>query len=305
MSQKIINLFLDMMSAERGAAENTLCSYRHDLEQFFQITKIDAAQIKQAQIQLYLQKLKERSYAPRTQARKLSALKEFCKFLYTEDILNENPTLNISVPKLDKPLPKFQTPEQIRCLIDRAVSHGTPAFKRIAVMISLMFATGLRISELVALKENAVNHDKRQVCIRGKGNKERIVPVAKSVLKDLADYASYRNFFIGKNKTSIWLFPSKRGGHIDRSSFAKTLKQLAKECDMNLSTVSPHTLRHSFATNLLNHDADLRSVQEMLGHKSINTTEIYTHVSTSHLLAEVCQNHPLNKFHPENHEHEQ
>lgn len=306
MKQKAVDLFLDMMAAEKGAADNTLAAYRRDLRQFFKFSNINAEDIKPAHITAYIQNLGEQYFTPKTQARKLSALREFCRFLYIEKILPDNPAADASTPKQDKSLPKFLTPKQVKMLTERAKEHTDPSMRRIGTMISLMFAAGLRVSELVSLPENAVNHDKKQILIHGKGNKERIVPVAAFALDELNDYALYREDFIAKGETGNWLFPAKRGasGHISRSTFFQQLKKLAIECDLNPKLVSPHTLRHSFATNLLNHGADLRAVQKMLGHESIATTEIYTHITSSQLMEKVRRAHPLNRYHLEDIAHE-
>lgn len=296
MWKKYISWFLDMMSAEKGATENTLQAYRRDIEQFFEITETEPENILPQTVSDYIKKLNVMAYTTKTQARKLSALREFCRFLFSEKILKDNPTTNILTPKQEKPLPKFLTPEQILQLIQQAQNHHSFSFKRIGVMIELMFATGLRVSELVALPDNAINYDKRQLCVRGKGNKERIVPISRKAIETVLDYTeSYREKFIVKNKKSSWLFPSKSAvsGHITRDTFFKQLKLLALECGFNSQLVSPHVLRHSFATNLINHQADLRSVQKMLGHESVATTEIYTHITSKKLMETIRQKHPL------------
>lgn len=306
MRYQAVNLFLDMMAAEKGAADNTLAAYRCDLKQFFEYSKIEAEQIEPKHITAFMQKLGEKCYSPRTQARKLSSLREFCRFLYIEKILQTNPAADATSPKADKPLPKFLTPRQIRLMTERAKQYSDPSMRRIGVMISLMFAAGLRVSELVSLAENAVNHDKKQVRVHGKGSKERIVPVADFALRELNDYALYRDNFITRKQNDIWLFPAKRGltGHISRTTFYSCLKQLAIDCDLNPKLVSPHALRHSFATNLINHGADLRAVQKMLGHESIATTEIYTHITSQQLMAKVCRSHPLAQHHLQEISHE-
>lgn len=302
MHKQAIEMFLDMMAAEKGAANNTIAAYRQDLTQFLQFNNICANQICSEHISKYIQQLGAEFKSSRTQARKLSAIREFCRFLYSEKILAENPSLNISSPKQEKNLPKFLTARQIELLVKKAGTHNNLQFKRAGLIIGLMFATGLRVSEAVSLPENAINHDKKEVIVRGKGSKERIIPVSDETLKQLSDYANYRNYFIADGKKSAWLFPSKRGNnnHISRSGFFRLLKELALECDLNPELISPHTLRHSFATNLVNHDADLRSVQKMLGHESVATTEIYTHITSERLLKAVSKKHPLNRYFSEN-----
>ena len=290
--------FLDMMASEKGCSQNTLKAYCSDLKQFFEECSVLPADISEKHISAYIEFLHKKHYLPKSQARKISALKEFCKFLFSEKILRKNPMLYVDCPKQEKPLPKFLTPKQIEDLINQAQNHSKNEIKRIGVMISLMFACGLRVSELVSLPVNAVNHDKKEISVYGKGSKERIVPVSQKALKDLNEYASFRDFFVKKGQNDKFLFPSKNSacGHITRDAFFKNLKKLAMTCGLNVSLVSPHTLRHSFATNLLNHDADLRSVQKMLGHESVVTTEIYTHIISDKLIETVQQKHPLKDF---------
>ena len=298
--KKHLAWFLDMMAAEKGAADNTLAAYRHDINQFFAFTGIESPeQISVKDISFYINKLGEKAFAPKTQARKLSALREFCRFLFSEKILKDNPTANILTPKQEKPLPKFLTPQQIRQLVERAQNHKSLSGKRIGVMIQLMFATGLRVSELVALPENAINYNKHQLSVCGKGSKERLIPISQSAIEAILDYTNKtRDNFIAKGKKSPWLFPSKTAadGHITRDAFFKELKKLAAECGFDTRLISPHTLRHSFATNLINHQADLRSVQKMLGHESVATTEIYTHITSQRLMDTVKQKHPLQRL---------
>lgn len=290
--------FLNMMAAEKGAADNTLEAYKSDIEQFLEICGIKANQISSYYITLYLERLNQKSYAAKTQTRKLSSLREFCRFLYGEGIIHDNPAAEISAPKQEKPLPKFLTPVQVTLLIHQAEKHNNSSVRRIGTMICLMFATGLRVSEVIGLPVTSVNYDKMQITVRGKGNKERIIPISQSAKQTLLDYNTYRSEFIKSNQTSRWLFPSKSStsGHMSRSGFFKNLKQLALECGLPAEIISPHTLRHSFATNLLNHDVDLRSLQKMLGHENIATTEIYTHIIPRKLIQTVQEKHPLQKF---------
>ena len=296
MSIEAINLFLDMITAEKGSSHNTAVSYQYDLIQFFDITKTNARNITRKHISDYVQELANLHYAPKSQARKLSAVREFCKFLLQEKILTDNPCLNIITPKLEKKIPNFLSPSQIKILIETAKKQPNFSIKRIGVMINLMFATGLRVSELIQLSENSINYDKKIVTVIGKGNKERIIPIAEHARNDVRDYANtYRQVFIKKRKVSAWLFPSLRSasGHITRDAFFKCLRTLAINAELNPDIISPHTLRHSFATNLINNDSDLRSVQKMLGHENIATTEIYTHILKEKLADTVMKKHPL------------
>ena len=296
MSSAVIQDFLDMLTAEKGASANTIAAYRSDLMQFFGIIKTDYQQITRKGIVGYLKELNKLCYAQKSQARKLSALREFFKFLMQEKLIFENPCHNISAPKPEKHLPNFLTAEQINILVSRAFKEDKPALKRIGIMIHLMFTTGLRVSELISLTENSINYDKNTILIFGKGSKERIVFISNQAKKNVFEYVkNLRHNFINKNKTSNWLFPSlsSKSGHITRGSFFKHLKQLAYLAELNPDIISPHTLRHSFATNLVNHNADLRSVQKMLGHENISTTESYTHILHDKLIDTVLKNHPL------------
>jgi len=299
MDIRHINLFLDMMAAEKGAAMNTLAAYRRDLKQFMDFCDVNADRLTKEHISAFLHFLNiNQHYSPRSQARKLSTIRDFCAFLFSEKIITDNPAAHISTPKIGKGLPKFLTPAQVLLLQEKAASYSSPALRRIGVMITLMFSCGLRVSELIALPATAVNFDTKQIRVCGKGGKERIVPVAKEAADALHDYAFYRSDFIAKGQNSPWLFPSLRSadGHLTRGLFFKQLKKLATECGINPDIISPHVLRHSFATNLINHDADLRSVQKMLGHENISTTEIYTHITPSKLLQTVFEKHPLQKL---------
>ena len=289
--------FLDMMAAEVGASQNTLDAYRRDLEQFVEICNKPFGQINQDDISSYLSYLGKKGYATKSVARKISALRDMFKFLFSEKQITSNPLMNISAPKPEKPLPKFLTKAEVKNLL--AVAHEKNDFrsKRLAVMLELMYACGLRVSELVSLPENCINFDKRQILVRGKGNKERLIPVAASTLKALGEYFTFRDEFIRGGRKSIWLFPSSRSklGHMTRDGFFKDLKELAVRAGVSPNKISPHVLRHSFATHLLQNQADLRTVQKMLGHENISTTEIYTHIMSEDLLRVVAGNHPLSR----------
>jgi integrase/recombinase XerD len=254
-------------------------------------------------IEKYLKFLNEKALSSRTVSRKISCVHEFYKFLQSEKIIAENPTQKFHTPKIDKNLPEFLTKTEIEKICSLKVAKENYSIERTIVMIKLMYATGLRVSELVSLQENAINYDMCQILVKGKGNKERIVPVAKAVIQDVLKYAKTRDAFLKKTKNK-WLFPSIRSlsGHITRSGFFRNLKQVALLAGLDSTKVHPHILRHSFATQLINNEVDLRSIQKMLGHENISTTEIYTHVTTERLAAEVKKNHPLMKYEDENNE---
>ena len=296
MGNEAVNRFLEMMSAERGASANTLEAYGRDVEEFLTYCGgLALKEISRDDVGDFVQYLGREGRSPKTVARKLSAVREFFKFLYTEKDIKDNPAADVLTPKQEKPLPKFLSEDEIKRLIAAAKECSGPKGRQMTAMLELMYASGLRVSELVSLPENCINFDRRQVFVRGKGSKERLVPVAPAAIQAVLDYLEQRDCFIREGRRSIWLFPSKssRSGHISRDTFFKRLKELAVKAGIYPSRVTPHILRHSFATHLLNHNADLRSVQKMLGHESINTTEIYTHILSDKLLETVQKLHPL------------
>lgn len=296
MGNEAVNRFLEMMSAERGASANTLEAYGRDVEEFLTYCGgLALKEISRNDVGDFVQYLGRVGRSPKTVARKLSAVREFFKFLYTEKDIKDNPAADVLTPKQEKPLPKFLSEDEIKRLIAAAKECSGPKGRQMTAMLELMYASGLRVSELVSLPENCINFDRRQVFVRGKGSKERVVPVAPAAIQAVFDYLEQRDCFICEGRRSIWLFPSKssRSGHISRDTFFKRLKELAVKAGIYPSRVTPHVLRHSFATHLLNHNADLRSVQKMLGHESINTTEIYTHILSDKLLETVQKLHPL------------
>ena len=292
-----LNDFLDMMRAEKGGADNTIEAYRRDLLQFFGFWQGKSLQsVKRDDLSDFMSYLGELEYAPKTLARKISVLRDFFKFLFSEKEIDDNPAFSLKTPKIGKSLPKFLTEDEILSLFHAAQEHSDLRIKRIGLMLRLMYASGLRVSELVSLTKNSLNWERNMLMVRGKGSKERIIPVAESVVEDVRDYmVSYRKIFLKEKQDSKWLFPSLTAmdGHITRDTFFKNLKKLAVEAGIYPSKVSPHVLRHSFATHLIQHDADLRSVQKMLGHEDICTTEIYTHIPNEDLMQKVFSKHPL------------
>lgn len=293
--ENYIWLFLDMEAAEKGASPNTLEAYARDLEQFSAFVRGGLLTAKASDVGDFAADLGQRGFSPKSVARKLSAVREFYKFLYLEKAIDDNPAAGVLTPKQEKPLPKFLTEEEIRRLIEAAENDRTFGSRRLTVMLKLMYVSGLRVSELVGLPLRNINAAEGLVTVAGKGRKERIVPVAASVIKEINEYKKFRKMYLNGEK-SPWLFPSKNAsdGHMTRNGFFKNLKSLAVKAGIYPSRISPHVLRHSFATHLLNHDVDLRSVQKMLGHKDISTTEIYTHIVSEELRGEVRRRHPLN-----------
>ncbi len=291
--RNLIADFLDMMVAEHGVVANTVTSYRIDLEQFYKQRQKPLNQITEDEVLDYICQLNKKGYATKTIARKISTLRNFYKFLYSEKETRDNPTAQIILPKTEKPLPRFLTATEIDSLINTARKKANHSSQRLAVMLELMYACGLRVSELVGLPENSINFDKKQIIVFGKGGKERIIPIASKAIASLHQYIQIKK----TPPNNKWLFPSQQSktGHLTRNMFFKDLKKLAIECGIYPSKVSPHVIRHSFATHLLQNGADLRSVQKMLGHSSICTTEIYTHILSEELMERVIANHPLAK----------
>ncbi len=297
MAKKIVDEFLEMILASKGLSDNTVLAYQNDINQFLEMIKIDYRIVEPQDVDKFLQKLAKKGMSAKSMARKLSAVREFYRFLLEEKKIKKNPAINILPPKQQKPLPKFLTQDEILLLIDEASQNDSFAYRRLLVMLELMYACGLRVSELVSLPENCINFDKMQILIKGKGSKERIIPVAGVVLKKIIKYFDDREVYLN-GKKSKWMFASKlsKSGHITRDNFFKLLKKLAINIGISPAKISPHVLRHSFATHLLNKDVDLRSLQKMLGHEDIATTEIYTHIISQDLINHVQKTHPLSKI---------
>jgi len=287
-----------MMSAERGASPRTLQAYTRDLEDltaFLKGTPANAAS--REDLRRYLDHLLGEAMAPRTSARRLSCLRQFFKFLYAEGVRTDDPTATLESPRLGRPLPKFLTEDETQRLLTAAHDDEGPEGARMAALVELLYATGLRVSELVSLPLAAVR-GKTVIIVRGKGNKERMVPVGESARDAVEAYVPLRERFLApKLKTSPWLFPSSgRAGYLSRAGFSAALKDVAARAGIPVARVSPHVLRHSFATHLLANGADLRSLQEMLGHADISTTQIYTHVLDERMRRLVADHHPLAKL---------
>jgi integrase/recombinase XerD len=295
--------FLEMLAAERGAAENTLAGYRRDLEDFSDfLGRTKLAEANSDHISGYMSDLTRRGFAETSQARRLSALKQFYKFLYSEGSRQDDPTRTLSAPKKRGSLPKVLSMDDVDRLIETArlqteASHKSAAAalraQRMYTLIEVLYATGLRVSELVALPVTAALRDARLIEIKGKGGKERLVPLSHAAHSAMKMYVGLRSAE-GAYENSPWLFPSHGGsGHLSRQHFGRDLKDLAIAAGLDASKVSPHVLRHAFASHLLQNGADLRVVQQLLGHADISTTQIYTHVLDERLRELVETAHPL------------
>ncbi len=292
--------FLEMLSAERGLAQNSLLAYRNDLADFsgFLTGRGESAEtIGTDALRLYMQGLSDEGMTASTAARRLSALRQFFKFLVQENIRKDDPAALLDAPKRARPLPKLLSESEVgRLLAEARHLRDDPAESaRLTALLEILYATGLRVSELVGLRWPPFGDDARFLVIRGKGSKERLVPLSEPARQAIEDYAGWRRDFIAGN-TSPWLFPSRgESGHLTRQRFGQLLKDLAVQAGIDPAKVSPHVLRHAFASHLLAHGADLRAVQKMLGHADISTTQIYTHVLEARKQALVRQHHPLAK----------
>ena len=290
-----------MLAAERGAARNTIESYGRDLADFAGFCtrrKTAPDQAGPGDITDYMKRLSGAGMAASTQARRLSALRQFFRFLQAERVRDDDPTQAVDAPRQARSLPKYLSEDEVEHLLDAARERPGADGLRAVALLEVLYATGLRVSELVGLPLAALSRDGRVLVVRGKGGKERMVPVGGPAREALGDYLAVRDGFLksGRGGGAAFLFPSRsREGHLTRARFGQLLKDLAAVAGIPPKRVSPHVLRHSFASHLLAHGADLRSLQQMLGHADISTTQIYTHVLEERLKALVDQAHPLSK----------
>lgn len=300
----LIDSFLEMMSAERGAGHNTLESYGRDLLEYTSYLSrkgSSAAAAGTVHIRGYLSDLTAQGLAPSTQARRLSAVRQFHRFLYSEGIAEGEPSAIVEAPRRSRPLPRTLTIEQVDRLIavareqaEKATGKARLRAQRLHCLIELLYATGLRVSELLTLPIAIGTRDQRFLSIRGKGGRERLVPLSEPAREALAGYLKVRGEAPGRANGKDWLFRSHGGtGHLTRQHFAIELKELAAAAGLRPTAVSPHVLRHAFASHLLAGGADLRTVQQLLGHADISTTQIYTHVLSDRLREVLEAHHPL------------
>jgi integrase/recombinase XerD len=294
-----IEAFLEMLVAERGAARNTVEAYRRDLGNFAGFVKQNGSDLGAADsghIRAYLADQEAAGMSPRTAARRLSALRQFFRFQYAEGVRVDDPSAAIDSPRQTRPLPKFLAEADVDALLERAHARTGPEGLRLAALLEILYASGLRVSELVSLPVAAVRRDPRAIIVQGKGGRERLVPLNDTARRAIESYLSVRPRYVKGDDDGPFLFPSRAGsGHLTRHRFGQLLKELAVEAGLDPRKVSPHVLRHAFATHLLNRGADLRSVQRMLGHADISTTQVYTHVLDERLKSLVQEHHPLAK----------
>ena len=301
-AETLIERFLEMLSAERNAAANTRAAYQRDLidaAKFMASRQVALGATATADLSAYLAAMDKKGIAARSAARHLSALRQFFKFLVAENIRTDDPSAAIDGPKLGRPLPKLLDEDEMTRLIAVCAALDGPSGARLKALVELSYASGLRVSELVGMPLATVLREQPVLIVRGKGSKERMVPLNPAARTALNAYLEHRKSFLpkgaqGKPGTSPHLFPSRgKEGHLTRQRFGQLLKDLAIQASIAPERISPHVLRHAFATHLLDHGADLRSLQKMLGHADIATTQIYTHVAGRRLKELVEAHHPL------------
>lgn len=295
-SHSAIEAFLEMLAAERGASTNTLAAYRRDLEDTDDFAKEGLVKAGTETLRGYLADLARRDFAPSSQARRLSALRQFFRFLYGEGLRTDDPTGTLDAPNRRSPLPKILSETETARVLELAAQEaegGEPAALRLLAMVELLYGTGLRISELVSLPVSVARTKDRFVLVRGKGGRDRMVPLSRTVKAALDCWMPARRL-LGRLAEGSWLFPAHSdSGHVARQVVARELKALAARAGVSAAAVSPHVMRHAFASHLLQNGADLRAVQQLLGHADISTTQIYTHVLEKRLIELVRRHHPL------------
>jgi integrase/recombinase XerD len=301
----LVELFLDMLAAERGAGENTLAAYRNDLDDLsahLRAAKRALVGATTDDLREFIASLDERGFKASSLARRLSAVRQLYKFLYAEGKRTDDPAAVLEGPKRTRALPKVLSIADVDGLLAQARTNSEntdqpPAQRlraaRLLCLLEVVYATGLRVSELVSLPASSARRDQRMLVVRGKGGKERLVPLNSQAKRAMAEYLELRAN-ADNGAQSKWLFPSfGEQGHLTRQHFARELKLLGQACGIQPARLSPHVLRHAFASHLLHNGADLRVVQTLLGHADISTTQIYTHVLEERLKTLVRDLHPL------------
>lgn len=298
--------FLDAQAAELDAARNTLLAYARDLRSFSEWLhddSLDLISAGQDDVERYIVDLDGEGLSRATRARRLSAIRQFYRFAFQEGWRADNPAVRIKGPTKEKRLPKTLSEKEVELLLAAARETGRPGDRtRNTCLMELLYATGMRVSELVAMRASAARGDPRMILVRGKGGKERMVPLSPPAREALSDWLSLRDEVAEREKlekglpASLYLFPSRgKDGHLTRHRFYMLIKELAVAAGVSPDKVTPHTLRHAFATHLLARGADLRAIQTLLGHADVSTTEIYTHVLEERLHELVLDHHPMAK----------
>lgn len=303
MLREAIDNFLNYLTVEKGFSENTVVAYHNDLYQLASFVEEEATKRgftplwssfgRQGMLS-YLLNLKERNYAATTAARKVAAAKSFFHFMVAEGNIKDNPTLNVTSPRVGKSLPKPISISQVRRLLEQPTKLSTLEAKRDRAILELLYASGMRVSELVSLNLGDIDTEGSYVRCFGKGHKERLIPIYKQAALAVEEYVKETRPHLLRNDAEQALFLNRRGDRLTRQGLWQILKGYAKSAGLD-KEITPHTLRHSFATHMLNGGADLRSVQELLGHANISTTQVYTHLTTEHVRRIYEESHPRAK----------
>ena len=301
----MLNIFLETLLVEDGMSNNTISSYRIDIEDYNRFLDVDIITSTEKDIKNYLKFLYNKKLSKKTIARKISALKKFYEFLLEYGKINCNPLHNIAMPKIGKSLPKVLTKDEIKKLMNQAYSSTTKENIRLICLLEMLYSTGMRVSELLSITlvniKSVLKSDETpaSMIISGKGKKERLVFINDTTITAIKNYLIIRERFISNNdiQHNKWLFPShSTQRHLTRQRLHQILKDLASQSGITQSKVSPHIIRHAFASHILNNGADLISLQKLLGHQDVATTEIYTHIMNDQIEKQVVQNHPLSKY---------
>ena len=298
----LIELFLDKIITEKNLSQTTVSSYNSDLKIFFEFfnkNKLNFFNCNEGSINKWISFLVDNKIKASSRIRKISVIKQFFNFLYEEKFINSNPSVNIYLPKKNKHLPKFLSEKDIYKLLDYMQKNSkTFTGLQTLVLTEILYASGLRVTELVQLKIASITEDFKSLYIKGKGNKDRVIPLGEYAQKILQNYLlKVKLKYENKNKKAIkekWLFPNSNS-HISRYSYYNRLRKAAREVDISSDKVSPHVLRHAFASHMLKNGADLKVLQQLLGHEDISTVEIYTHVNIED-TKKALKKHPLTKI---------
>ena len=295
-----IDNFIEMIIIERGLSKNTSISYKSDLQQLekYCIKKNEnIINLDENKLEIFLSGFRSKGFEKSSLARKISSYTQFFFFLIEEKLIKINPIKNIKQPKQDSKLPIIISVKDIEKIIQYSKKDTSTLGIRLNCMIEIMYASGIRVSELVTMTLSSLYQDKNFIIISGKGNKERLIPISKDTQNTIGNYLKIRKLFFKNDNEVKWIFPSKqsKAGHITRQRFAQLLNLLVSKANIKINRISPHKLRHAFASHLLANGADLRSLQQMLGHEDNSTTQIYTHVLDERLKQIVKENHPLSK----------
>lgn len=304
-STNIVKKYVRYLKLERNYSANTLEAYQHDLHfllAFLEEKNLSPLDVKLEDLEEFSASLHDKKVGARSQARILSGVRSFYRFLMLDDYLQDDPTELLPSPQIGQHLPEFLTVEEVDMLED-SIDLSKWEGQRNKAIIEMLFSCGLRVSELVNIKMSDIFEDEKYIRVLGKGSKERLVPISEKAIRELHYWYMDRNLMNIKPGEEDYVFLNRRGAHLTRVMILIMIKNTAKDAGIK-KTISPHTLRHSFATALLKGGADLRVIQALLGHEDLGTTEIYTHLETSDLRREILEHHPRNIMYKETHENE-